>query len=62
MVEDEGETGMACLGKESKAENDLTNANGHIKAIEHIDNFSVRRLEISIIGSNEDTIGAVVSG
>ena len=62
MVENKGETGTACFGKETKAENDLTDANGHITAIGHIDNFSVRRLEISVIGSNEDTIGAVVSG
>jgi len=62
MVENKGETGMACFGKETKAENDLACANGHITAIEHIDNFSVRRLEIGVIGSNEDTIGAVVSG
>ena len=34
MVEDKGETGMACFGKESKAANDIWDAMGHITAPE----------------------------
>lgn len=62
MFRNKGETGVACFGNETKAENDIRDANGHITATENTDNFGVRRLEIGVIGSNEDIIGAVVSG
>lgn len=62
MFRNKGETGVASFGSETKAENDKTDANGHITATENSDNFVARSFELGVIGPNEDIIGAVVSG
>lgn len=52
---------MASFGSETKAENDKTDANGHITATENSDNFVARSFELGVIGPNEDIPGAIGS-